>query len=87
MSEAKPQAYATGKPRQPLFVPVLEKLEDAKPPLSVFITERSWLIFQVAEGYLRLTQPGPDHPEDAKAPILTNGYRIIPSFGPIMTNI
>ena len=59
LSKEKPQACATGKPGQPLFRPVLEKLEEAKPPLLVFTTGRSWLIM--------ILQPA------EVAPILTNG--------------
>ena len=45
------------------------KLEVGRPPLSVFIAERSWMIFHYASVYLRLTYAWPDHPEDAATPI------------------
>ena len=70
----RPAAFATGKPGQPCFHPVIDKLEDDRPPLSVFISERSWLIFDKALPYLRLTRPPGDNPHLAAAPVIAGEF-------------
>ena len=70
LSKNQPAAYATGNPGQPGFRLITDKLVGKRPPLSVFITEWSWIIFNSAAAYLRLTHPPPDHPEDAAATIV-----------------
>ena len=42
----RPDVFEKGKPD---FRPVLDKLTDDKPSLSVFVTERSWLVFHLLE--------------------------------------
>ena len=68
----KPEVFELGKPAQPAFRPVLEKLEDGKPPLAVFITERSWLLFDKARDYLDLTRLPVNNPHLAEAPVIAD---------------
>ena len=55
LSKNPPAPFETGKPGQPGFRPITDKLEDERPPLSVFITERFWMIFHSAATNVRLT--------------------------------
>ena len=45
----RPAVYQPGKPGQPDFQPVAALLLPERPSLSVFITERSWLIFHLLD--------------------------------------
>ena len=65
----RPVAFGTGKPAQCGFQPVINKLQDGR-PLSVSVTERSWLLFERALPYLHLTRPVGDKPHVPTAPIL-----------------
>ena len=67
LSYDQPQVFAPGKPAQPGFGPVADKLGDDRPALSQFISERSWLLFERAKPYLRLTHPG-EVPDNTAAP-------------------
>lgn len=49
----KPLVFEEGKPN---FETIIEKLGDKKPPLSVFINEQSWVLFERAKPYLILTE-------------------------------
>ena len=43
----RPQNFDTGKPGQPQFDPIVTKLTEEKPSLAAFITECSWLLFEL----------------------------------------
>ena len=58
LSKNPPAPFETGKPGQPGFRPITDKLED------VFITERFWMIFRSAATDVWLTYQRPNHPED-----------------------
>ena len=45
----KPKILTLGKTNTKI---ILKKLEGEKPPLSVFINEQSWFLFEKAEAYL-----------------------------------
>ena len=45
----RPNVLPPGKPGQPSFTPQIRKLTDAKPCLSEFITEKSWLLFHLID--------------------------------------
>lgn len=49
LNSPRPQVFARGKPGQPNFDPVATKLTPDRPHLAVFITERSWLLFDLLE--------------------------------------
>ena len=67
-----PNPFPLGKPAQPNFDPVTRHLTDSPQPLSVFFGPNSWLLFERASAFLRITQP--ESPDEATyAPIITPG--------------
>jgi hypothetical protein len=44
-----PAAFQTGKPGQPNFDPIAAHLTAERPSLSMFITDRSWLVFHLLD--------------------------------------
>ena len=71
LSYDQPQVFAPGKPAQPDFGPVADKLGNDRPALSQLISECSWLLFEHTKPYLRLTHPG-DVPDNAATPIMAD---------------
>jgi hypothetical protein len=57
LAHDKPNPFPLGKPGEPAFRPVHQLLTTPRQPLSVFIGSNSWLIFDAAAEFLRLTQP------------------------------
>lgn len=49
LNMVRPQMMDTGKPGQPEFEPIAAQLTEEKPPLASFITQCSWLLFQLLE--------------------------------------
>ena len=44
-----PVVFQRGKPGQPLFQPLAAHLTPERPPLAMFLTERSWLVFHLLD--------------------------------------
>ena len=49
LASPRPNVFPPGKPGQPAFSPQIRLLARAKPSLSVFVTEKSWLLFHLIE--------------------------------------
>ena len=55
LSYPKPNPFPLGKPAQPNFAPVIRLPTTPPQPLSAFIGPNSWLVFDAASKFLRLT--------------------------------
>ena len=65
LNHPRPEEFNMGKPGQPDFSPVANHLGDEKPPLAVFVTEQSWLLFSHVESDAEwLRNPPETWPED-----------------------
>lgn len=55
----RPQTFVAGKPDQPNFDPVFDKLIDERLSLAESISERSWLLVSLFESYAAWLQEHP----------------------------
>ena len=67
LASPRPNVFPPGKPGQPSFSPQTRLLTRAKPSLSVFVTEESWLLFHLIEA----DEMEPNGPQN----LLTHGIK------------
>ena len=70
LNTPKPAHFTPGKPGQPAFQPIIAKLQGPKPLLSLFVTERTWLMFELARPYFDITSPEAGQHHTAVAPVI-----------------